>query len=119
MAVSRRADGSIAIDVLLKLPSLLHPSLPELKEKLGRAVYGRAKDWFDKNVETESTRNIIVNVEAIAEKPVSVMAKLLDNPEDLLKELGPGLANVSHVVAVYSCKVRKFDFITSYHLHKK
>ena len=106
MAVSRRADDSIAIDVLLKLPSLLHPALPELKEKVGKAVYGHAKDWFDKNIKTESTSNLIVNVEAIAEKPVSVMAKLLDNPDDLLKELGPGLANVSHVVAVYSCKVR-------------
>jgi Mrp family chromosome partitioning ATPase len=33
-----------------------------------------------------------------------MMARLVKDKEDLFENLGPGLATVSHFLAVYSCK---------------
>jgi hypothetical protein len=117
IAVSRRpnpvssnnnSDGIVCIDLLLKLSSLLHPSLDILKQQIQDAAQHSAQVWFRNHNTTSSIdpNNIIVNVEAITSKPVSFMARLLDDPEELLKSLGPGLSCVSHIIAVYSCKVR-------------
>jgi hypothetical protein len=46
-----------------------------------------------------------VNVEAIASRPVPWMAKDGEDQKEIESRLGPGLANVSHCLAVYSCKV--------------
>jgi hypothetical protein len=109
IATSRRGeDGTIVVDILLKLPSLLHPSIKELQDELRRVAQEYAVEWFnrEKIVMTLDVKNTVeVNVAVLPEKPISAMAKLLENPTDLLSSLGPGLTNVSHVVAVYSCKV--------------
>jgi hypothetical protein len=49
--------------------------------------------------------DIQVNVEAIASKPVPWMAKDAEDQKYIESRLGPGLANVAHILAVYSCKV--------------
>jgi hypothetical protein len=97
-------DGTIQI--LLKLPSLLHPSLQELKDTVKVEAENEINLWLKEMGREEPAR---VNVEAIASPPMPMMARLVENPEDLVKELGPGLANVSHFVAVYSCKVCTID----------
>lgn len=99
-------DGTIQI--LLKLPSLLHPSLQELKDAVKLEAENEINLWLKEIGREEPAR---VNVEAIASPPMPMMARLVENPEDLVKELGPGLANVSHFVAVYSCKVCTIDYI--------
>jgi hypothetical protein len=97
-------DGTIQI--LLKLPSLLHPSLQELKDSVKLEAENEINLWLKEGGREEPAR---VNVEAIASPPMPFMARLVEDPEDLVKELGPGLANVSHFVAVYSCKVCTVD----------
>ena len=120
-------DGS-TLQMLLRLPSLLHPFLPELKESIIAEAQRQVRQFLEeRNGERDSTSKsgtgpsiVNVNVEAIATKPVPVMARLLleemtdssDDQEEIQKEeeqlirtLGPGLVNVSHFLAVYSCKV--------------
>jgi hypothetical protein len=94
-------DGTL--QVLLKLPSLLHPKLDTLKEAVRRTSEREFHRWASEKV-GDSITPPRVNVEAIATKTVPMMARLVDDHEELLKNLGPGLASVSHFVAVYSCK---------------
>lgn len=101
------------IQILLRMPSLLHPSLQELKETVRVRAEQEIQQWFkskkgrDNDDETAAaTADIKVNVEAMATQPIPIMARFVEDPEDLVKDIGPGLANVSHFVAVYSCKVR-------------
>jgi len=119
----------LRIQLLLKLPSLLHPALDQLKQSVQQAAQGEVQQWLA-DVERHKhqpddgknkNHSITVNVEAIATPPVPFMARLFleqqqeeaesnssDNmksvQDELLKSLGPGLASVSHFVAVYSCK---------------
>ena len=122
-------NGSIRIQLLLKLPSLLHPALDQLKQSVQQAAQREVQNWLAERHKQQpddgKNKNlpITVNVEAMATPPVPFMARLVleqqqqeaesnssDNmtsvQEELLKSLGPGLASVSHFVAVYSCKVR-------------
>lgn len=94
-------DGTL--HVLLKLPSLLHPRKDELKELVKLACEQEFRLWAsDRNIENSSPPKVCVEV--IASKPVPMMEKLVQDKEELLKSLGPGLSSVSHFVAVYSCK---------------
>jgi hypothetical protein len=93
-------DGTIQI--LLRLPSLLHPSLQELKDTVKLEAENEINLWLKETGREEPAR---VNIEVIASPHMPMMARLVEDPEDIVKELGPGLANVSHFVAVYSCKV--------------
>lgn len=99
MAISK--DNSIHI--LLKLPTLLHPSLDQLKDSVKTIAEKEVKVWAN---EIGIDANPKVNVEAIASKPVSWLVKDVEDQEELESRLGPGLANVSHIIGVYSCKVR-------------
>ena len=109
LAVSSSETGgnnetAALLRMLLKVPTLLHPGLPDLKRRIQEATESELK----------SSSNVIgqtltVDVEAIASRPVPYMARWMgdhEEQEEFLRELGPGLANVSHIVAVYSCKVR-------------
>lgn len=105
-------DGTLQI--LLKVPTLLHPCLSELKESVRREAERQVEQWLSEQQQQDdnsdsNNANLVarVNVEAIATKPIPMMAQLADNHEDLLESLGPGLANVTHFLAVYSCKVRR------------
>jgi metal-sulfur cluster biosynthetic enzyme len=91
------------VQILLTLPTLLHPSLGELKNLVKSAAEHEIRQWSsEKGLDAE----IKVNVEAIASKPVPWMSKDAEDQKDIESRLGPGLANVAHILAVYSCKVR-------------
>ena len=105
MAVSD--DGTL--QVLLRLPTLLHPQLEELKELVHKEAELVLQEWAAEQhhhhadaATTALPRG--VNVEAMASTPVSMTARLLENPQDFLESQGPGLAEISHFLAVYSCK---------------
>lgn len=98
LAVSE--DGTI--QVLLKLPTMLHPSLDRLKESV-RNVAEREVQTFmsEKSLDTDGIK---VNVEAMATSPVPFTCLRGEDLKEIEARLGPGLVNVSHYVAVYSCK---------------
>jgi metal-sulfur cluster biosynthetic enzyme len=98
LAVSE--DGTVII--LLRLPTLLHPALDDLKNLVKVAAESEISRWAsEKGLDTVAK----VNVEAIASKPFPWMAKDAEDQKDIESTLGPGLANVAHCIAVYSCKV--------------
>ena len=98
-------DGR-TVELLLRLPSLLHPELETLKGLVTAEAENILNKWRKDNMNALSNEAILseVNVEAVAVSPTPLMSRFVENPDELLKELGPGLENVAHVVAVYSCK---------------
>jgi hypothetical protein len=111
--VSESKDASstttTTLQLLLRLPSLLHPALAELKRLVTKEAEAQVHAWLmEKKNYSKNLKDVSVNVECIATTPVPMMARLVEDHEDLLTSLGPGLASVAHFVAVYSCKVR-FD----------
>jgi hypothetical protein len=95
-------DGTFQI--LLKLPSMLHPHISDLKSKVKEESEAEITVWLEKEASMNSTMKANVNVEAIATKPTSAMLHLTEGKEELFEMLGPGLQSVAHVVTVYSCK---------------
>lgn len=93
-------DGSLQI--LLRPPSLLHPLLDDLKENIRNEAEQELRTWL--NDRGKSSVSARVSVQVLPAAPVSMMARLMDDPDELVKSLGPGLANVTHFLAVYSCK---------------
>jgi Mrp family chromosome partitioning ATPase len=98
------------IQILLQLPSLLYPSLNELQSMIKHEAKQATERWIEEtglkqNYEGGNNLHVNVNVEVLPQKPVPwlVQAKQQDQ-EDVNSRLGPGLANVSHFLAVYSCK---------------
>ena len=90
------------VQVLLKLPTLLHPSLEDLKNLVKVEAEGAIKRWAsEKGINTKAK----VNVEAIASQPKPWMTKDSDDLKEIEATLGPGLSHVAHCIAVYSCKV--------------
>lgn len=107
IAVSQK-DSSIALQMLLRLPSLLHPNLAELKSLVKQEAQSQLQAWLNEKKYSIEFQ-VSVNVEAIATKPVPMMARLVEDIDDLVTSLGPGLASVAHFVAVYSCKVSRLS----------
>ena len=97
------SDDDRTFHLLLRLPTLLHPELLQLKDQVKRAAEEAIRQWNDTQGSLQDQFPKI-NVEAIATTPRPMMAQLVDDPDELLATLGPGLANVRHIVAVYSCK---------------
>lgn len=99
-------DGTV--QVLIRIPSLLHPSLEELKDDVRNAARDEVSRWLaEKDINMEAK----VNVQAVATKPTPWMVHDEESQKDIEARLGPGLANVSHVLAVYSCKVSSSVYI--------
>jgi Mrp family chromosome partitioning ATPase len=96
--------GVRTLQVLLQLPTLLHPSIEELKSRVRTEAEQEVAAWVRDHGLPEADVPT-VNVEAVAQQPVpwTVQGGQQDQ-EDVVSRLGPGLANVSHFVAVYSCK---------------
>jgi len=88
-------DGTIQL--YLRMPTLLHPSLEHLKSIVASTTEDVIRQWMHEKSITEIP--LKVNVEAVADKPVPP-----EDPEEVVKRLGPGLGNVAHYLAVYSCK---------------
>ena len=93
------------IQMLLRLPTLLHPSLNQLKDRIKQIAENEVHVWA-KEIGIESSPS--VNIEAVASKPVSWLVKDEEDQKELESRLGPGLANVAHIIGVYSCKVCVF-----------
>ena len=120
IAVSETDDSTLTtLQMLLRLPSLLHPSLDELKRLVQTEAESQVQMWLkEKKYFSEADLQVVVNVEAIVTTPVPMMMRLVEDRDDLLTSLGPGLASVAHFVAVYSCKVIRLLFIGSELLHE-
>lgn len=96
-------DGTF--QVLLKLPSMLHPHIDALKYKVRLEFENEISAWLANEASIDlSTIKPCVNVEVIATKPTSAMLHLTEGKEELLDMLGPGLQSVAHFLTVFSCK---------------
>jgi len=79
------------VKVVLRLPTLLHPHLKELESDIQRIVSQKVPPGFTVQVDTSATQ------------PIPFVRNIQEHTE-LISNLGPGLSNVSHFLAVYSCK---------------
>lgn len=95
-------DGTF--QVLLKLPSMLHPDIDTLKSKVREESETEITAFLARETSVDSTVKPSVNVETIATKPSSAMLHLTEGKEELLEMLGSGMQSIAHVVTVYSCK---------------
>jgi hypothetical protein len=101
VTVADNDDGSATLHILLQLPSLLHPSLSALKRNVQQEAEVVVQKWASSRKDLPTVK---VNVEALPTKPEPMMLRLVEDHDELLRDLGPGLSSVSHFVAVYSCK---------------
>mmetsp|Transcript_14407 Transcript_14407/g.20296 ORF Transcript_14407/g.20296 Transcript_14407/m.20296 type:complete len:618 (+) Transcript_14407:123-1976(+) len=93
------SDNSLRIE--LRLPTFLHPALQELKECIEiKAREELERISFEKGWKSPPQ----VNLHVVATQPHPVVAREVEEHTELISRLGPGLANVAHFVAVYSCK---------------
>jgi len=97
------AKDSETVSLTLQLPTRLHPSIAELKEMVEKVAFDELDQWISKNGYQLKPRIEVTTKDA---KPIPAMARYVENHEDLVKQLGPGLVNVSQYLAVYSCKVQ-------------
>jgi len=85
-------DDRESVSLEIQLPSLLHPALDDLKFQI-------------RSIADDLLRNHCkVDIEVQTSKPYPIYTASSDQRTEYLKQLGPGLANVSHCIAVYSCK---------------
>lgn len=101
------------IVVNLSLPTLMHPGIQEIKNEIQKIVSKQVLSAMNKNKTMSSTKDnkdsqveeeiVKVDVKIKASKP-SPFVHNIEEQDDIIKKLGPGLANVRHFIAVYSCK---------------
>jgi len=91
-----------SIQIILKLPTLLHPSLDSLESKVREEAKQEIDRWLaNNNLQTE----VEVDVKSTAKQPIPwTVQSGQQSQDDVNSTVGPGLANVSHFLAVYSCK---------------
>jgi Mrp family chromosome partitioning ATPase len=92
--VSATPDGTLELH--LTLPTLMHPQLEQLKEKIRERVLKELGNALNDVPD--------VKIQTTASQPFPVVARRVEEHSEILKNLGPGLANVAHFLAVYSCK---------------
>ena len=102
-----------SVQIILQLPTLLHPSLESLESTVRKEAKREIDRWMaDNNLPMNGSNNegttslqFEVNVKSIAKQPIPWTVQSGQHSQDDVKSLlGPGLANVSHFLAVYSCK---------------
>jgi hypothetical protein len=118
----------IALKMVLRLPSLLYPQLHELQNLLQLEVQYQTRQWYiakqkmvediittdhhdDDHHNSNFTRimhpTFVVHLDTVPTiTPIPIMSRIVEDAQELLHNLGPGLTSVAHCVAVYSCKVR-------------
>jgi metal-sulfur cluster biosynthetic enzyme len=92
VTISNNSNNPV-VKVVLRLPTLLHPHLKELESDIHRLVSLKVPPGFTVKIDTSATQ------------PIPFVRNVQEHTE-LISNLGPGLSNVSHFLAVYSCKVR-------------
>jgi hypothetical protein len=113
-AVHQNDTPIISIQMELRLPSLLYPKVEELQLLLQEKVEEQTRKWLIEKQKITLDTSIHPLIRTVLQvvpltKPIPVMAHFVEDSDDLLRNLGPGLTSVAHFVAVYSCKVR-FSF---------
>ena len=101
--------NGIELRLLLRPPSLLHPELEQLKSRVREEADQELRSWMEErssasNDSDSSRAAVTVKVEVLPQAPVPTMARLVEDHDELLRSLGPGLRSVAHHLAVYSCK---------------
>ena len=102
-----------SVTAKLVLPTLMISHTNKLKEDLIRVIqetiWKRWVKYYSKEgnsisfSDNDGMQNIKVHVEMSASKPIPFVRNIKEHDE-VIKKLGPGLANVRHFLAVYSCK---------------
>lgn len=93
-------DGSVSLN--LRLPTLMHPALESLKKEVQQVALEELQVFAtEKRIDQSLVR---VSVLATASSPYPIAARGVDEYDEIVKKLGPGLAKVAHFLAVYSCK---------------
>jgi Mrp family chromosome partitioning ATPase len=105
---------TVRLSFQLRLPSLLHPKLNELRELIKDHALKHAQQWWTEkrtkdaaNSNYEYDTNMIqfqVEVLPIVQPTIPIMSRFVEDAAELLYNLGPGLTSVTHCIAVYSCK---------------
>lgn len=93
-------DGSLGVS--LKLPTLLHPQRDALVEQVTTASLKELESIAqEKGIDDVSAS---ISVEVSAAPTVPIVARRQEEHDEIIRNLGPGLAKVAHFLAVYSCK---------------
>lgn len=90
------SDGD-RLKLVLRLPTLLHPKITELKRIVKDIAARELSSWTSK-------RGMYLNAEITVDVVAPVlptMARFVESHDELIKQLGPGLVNVSQYLAVY------------------
>jgi hypothetical protein len=104
----------MTVQILLTLPTLLHPSLDELKNLVKSAAEHETCQWSpEKGLDVE----IKVNVEAIASKPVPWMAKDAEDQKDIESDRGLPTLPTFQQSTVARCVQYNMYMYTSYIFH--
>ena len=118
LSVSRSVDSTnegqnsnkTSVQIILQLPTLLHPTLTTLESLVRKEAKQEIDRWIrDNNLSiiglNDTILQIYVEVKSIAKPPIPWLVQSgQQSQEDVKSRLGPGLANISHFLAVYSCK---------------
>jgi len=108
-------NNGASIVVNLSLPTLMHPGVQEIKNEIQKMVSKQVILAMKKddavatyNVRLEQQQQgeeelVKVDVMITSSKP-SPFVHNVEEQDEIIKRLGPGLANVRHFIAVYSCK---------------
>jgi len=107
-------EGGPGVHINLRLPTLMHPNMQDMKDKIQSIVTAQihsAMGMRQENMPMKSSEkdaglsnaNAMIHVNIVASKPAPFVRNI-DEQNELIKKLGPGLSNVRHFLAVYSCK---------------
>ena len=105
VAFPHSTEQEQSVGVSVRLPTMLHPSIGDVQDRIQNIVqqeihsFATQKGW---DIGTES-EDIGVDVSVVPSKPVPLAQTAAEHAE-IIKKLGPGLANVGQFLAVYSCK---------------
>lgn len=91
------------IRVSVRLPTLLHPAMDDVKNQIRDIVQKEIEQFVESKGWAASSGDKKVEVSITASKPVPLAQTAAEHVE-AIKKLGPGLSNVGHFLAVYSCK---------------
>jgi len=114
--VNKKVEEDVAkacskIKVTLFIPSLMHPNISKLKEDVSKVVKECLIDAVSqigaldiKDGLSSHSIQMDVDVNVSAPSKPSPFIKNMEEREDVIKNLGPGLKHVTHFLTVYSAK---------------
>lgn len=91
-------DSDNGVVVNLHLPTSLYPHIQDIQNKVHNVVLEVLQNVIDGELSLE---DVTVQTTFVKCKP---FVRTVSEQDDLIQKLGPGLANVRHFIAVYSCK---------------